>query len=519
MASGERADAAEGSLPVWTPATSEAFATYGTFEEGSTTLPLQVPADAIPAFGGLEVTTSSTALQELTDALLYLVRYPFECAEQVSSRIMAVAGLRDVLTAFRADEMPSPDSLAASVEKDVRALTAMQNGDGGFGFWRRGDESWPYVSIHAAHALTRAKEKGYPVPQSALDASLGYLRRVPANVPSWYPPEVKRALEAYALYVRDRMGDAGAAAGVRRLVAANGRSLTLEEQGWLLSAAAGDAGLRAEADSLRRWIGNRATETASTATFATRYTEGEYLLLHSARRTDAIVLEALLRADPQNELVTKTVRGLLGHRVRGRWDNTQENSWVLLALDRYFRVYEGQTPEFVARVWLGDRYAGGHTFSGRSADRALVSVPMRALAEENPSTVTIGKEGPGRVYWRAGLRYAPRDLDVTPLDAGFVVERGYAAVDDSADVVRGEDGRWRVKAGARVRVTVRMTAPSRRLHVALVDPLPAGFEPVNPELQGSQPSPGGAASGGIVGEGRYGWWRPWWHDHQNLRDD
>ena len=40
------------------------------------------------------------------------------------------------------------------------ALLAYQNADGGFGFWRRGDESWPYVSIHVAHALARAKAKG-----------------------------------------------------------------------------------------------------------------------------------------------------------------------------------------------------------------------------------------------------------------------------------------------------------------------------------------------------------------------
>ena len=41
----------------------------------------------MPGFGGLELTTSSTALQALTDAVLYLVAYPFECAEQLSSRV------------------------------------------------------------------------------------------------------------------------------------------------------------------------------------------------------------------------------------------------------------------------------------------------------------------------------------------------------------------------------------------------------------------------------------------------
>ncbi len=48
------------------------------------------------------------------------------------------------------------------------------------------------------------------------------------------------------------------------------------------------------------------------------------------------------------------VNGLLAHRTKGRWGNTQENVFVLLALDRYFNTYETQTPDFVARIWLGE---------------------------------------------------------------------------------------------------------------------------------------------------------------------
>ncbi len=105
---GSDADAAEVELPVWTPATTEAFATYGTLDEGAVVQPVRAPLGAVPQFGGLEVTTSSTALQALTDAVLYLVAYPFECAEQLSSRVLAVAALRDVLKAFDAQGLPKP---------------------------------------------------------------------------------------------------------------------------------------------------------------------------------------------------------------------------------------------------------------------------------------------------------------------------------------------------------------------------------------------------------------------------
>ncbi|HEU0012318.1 MAG TPA: alpha-2-macroglobulin family protein, partial [Longimicrobium sp.] len=520
--SGDRSDAAELTLPVYTPATAEAFATYGSLTEGAVELPLDVPEDAIPQFGGLEVTTSSTALHELTDAFLYLVRYRYESSEAIASRVLSVAALRDVLTAFRAEGLPPAAELADSMARDIRALQRMQTGDGGFNFWRSDRESWPYVSVHVTHALARAREKGFAVPEAMWSRALAYTANVERHIPRWYGPEARYAVRAYAAYVLDRAGHAGAVADLRALLARpNLDGVPLEVLGWLLSAAHGRAEFAPKVAEMLRILNNRATETASTATFTTRYEEGEYLLLHSSRRADAVVLEALLEADPRNELATKTVRGLLGGRRQGRWSNTQENAWVLLALDRYFEVYEGQTPELMARVWLGDRFAGENRFSGRTADRHHVDVPMPWLVRENPNSVTLAMEGTGRMYYRAGLRYAPRDLDLAPLNQGFAVERTYEPVDDAGDVVRGADGRWRVRAGARVRITVTMTAPSRRLHVALVDPLPAGFEPVNAALLGSEdvpPRQDGDVSP-LSRRGGWSWWWGPWYEHQNLRDD
>src|SRR3989304_4146075 len=95
--SGDYADAAAIELPVYTPATTEAFAVYGVIDEGAVAQPVLSPQDVFPQFGGLEITTSSTALQALTDAVIYLVSYPYECSEQLASRILAGAALRAVV--------------------------------------------------------------------------------------------------------------------------------------------------------------------------------------------------------------------------------------------------------------------------------------------------------------------------------------------------------------------------------------------------------------------------------------
>ena len=101
---------------MWTPATSEAFATYGEIDKGAIEQPIRAPGDVWSQFGGLEITTSSTQLQALTDAVVYLVSYPYDCNEQISSRILAIAALRDVLGAFEADGLPEPEELAKIVD-------------------------------------------------------------------------------------------------------------------------------------------------------------------------------------------------------------------------------------------------------------------------------------------------------------------------------------------------------------------------------------------------------------------
>jgi uncharacterized protein YfaS (alpha-2-macroglobulin family) len=88
-------------------------------------------------------------------------------------------------------------------------------------------------------------------------------------------------------------------------------------------------------------------------------------------------------------------------------------------------------------------------------------------------------------------------------------------VDDPGDVRRDATGTWFFKAGARVRVKLTLAAPARRYHVALVDPLPAGVEALNPALAVTGALPGD--SGGTPVPYRW-WWGPW-YEHQNLRDE
>jgi uncharacterized protein YfaS (alpha-2-macroglobulin family) len=518
-AAGKATDAAELALPVWTPATTEAFATYGVIDEGAIKQLVSLPGKVVEAFGGLEVETSSTQLQALTDAFLYLVAYPYECSEQLSSRILAVVALRDVLTAFQAEGLPAPAAIETRVAADLERLESMQNGDGGFPIWSRGRESWPYLSVHTAHALVRAKAKGYKVSDEMLESAKRYLRDIERRYPSYYGPEIRRVITSYALFVRNLAGDRDLPRVQGLLKEAGGADkLPLEAAGWLLATIAGDADAAAERKALVRHLDNKAVETAGAAHWSTSYQDGGHLLLQSDRRADGVVLDALIDEQRGSDLIPKVVAGLLAHKKRGRWENTQDNVFVLLALDKYFHTYEKATPDFVARVWLGQGYAGEHAFKGRTTDRHAIDIPMAEVAKLKKGDLTIQKDGKGRLYYRIGMTYAPADLSLPPADHGFVVERVYEAVDAPGDVVRQPDGSWKIKAGARVRIRLTMVAESRRYHVALVDPLPAGLEAMNPALAVTGTIPQDPKAQGGAGK-RYWWWSSTWYEHQNLRDE
>jgi alpha-2-macroglobulin len=504
-------DSAEVSIPVFTPGTAEAFATYGTIDSGGVKQPLLAPKGVIDSYGGLEVSTSSTSLQALTDALLYVDSYDYRSSDAYASRIMSISALRDVLKDFAAKDLPSEAELNAAVDRDIAGLVALQNDDGGWSYWRKYDESEPFGSIEATHALVLAKNSGFRVSANAIERALQYLNNIEQVLDrDRYTEESRDRIQAYALWVRALAGqrDRNKAA---TLFAARGEKLNLDALAWLW----GSIDSPFARAAIERTITNRAVDTAGAVSFTNSYTDSDYVTLSSDRRTDALILDSLIANAPKSDLVEKVVAGLLAHKVKGRWNNVQENTFALLAFKRYYDTYESATPNFVARAWVGDKFAGEHAFKGRTTERSNISVPMKALIEGGNRDLIVAKDGTGRLYYRIGLKYVPADLKLKALDRGFVVDRIYEGVDNKSDVTRDGDGTWKIKAGAKVRVKLTLVAESQRTHVALIDPLPAGLEALNPDLAVTQPVIGSPQAEPTK---RFWWWGNW-YDFQQFRDD
>jgi uncharacterized protein YfaS (alpha-2-macroglobulin family) len=494
--SGSFADASNVELPVYEPATTEAFATYGVVDDKSQFERLDVPKDIFADVGGVEAEVASTQLQSLTDAYWYLHAYPFECAEQRSSRMLATTAMYDILDAFATPGRPSQQELVEQRARDVKKLARDQLADGGWGYFR-GMESDPFVTMQVLTALALQKEKGAIV-QNAVGFVTKQANQLQSKLDKLARERVAqrkdKAQDAYDVGLLAASLSALASTGTEVAARADRLHATattlgvypIDAKARVLAVVATQDKRKAMREKLLADLLSAVHETAGNATVTTTYTEGERLLLVSNHKTTALALDAIMRESPQHALVTKLARGLLDGRRRGRWLSTQENLVVLQAMRRYFDIYEKETPNYTGKLWFGNAAYAEQQFVGRSSERGVTQLDWSALAPGTSHDVTLTKNGPGRMYYRIGITYAPKQTNLPPLDAGFIVRRTYRGADDPSDVVRLPDGRWKIKLGARVVVQLEAVNTSLRFAVALVDPLPAGLEAVNTSLATSE---------------------------------
>jgi len=494
--SGDFADASNLQIPIYEPATTESFATYGTVDDAPQFEQLLIPRNIFTDVGGVEVEMASTQLQSLTDAYWYLYAYPYECAEQRSSRMLATAALADVLDAFATPGRPTKQAIDTQIAVDIKKLERQQNHDGGWGYFSA-MESDPFVSMQVVSALAAYKNKG-----KGFDHAVSFVTKQAtqqlAELTKTVAIQAERrtdrnrlpyqvSLTATALTTLAATGVDVRARVIKLHTAATALGIyPLDAKSRVLSLLAKHEPAKAIRAKLLADLLSATHETASSATVTTTFVQAERMLLVSETKTSALALDALIREAPEHPLVTKLARGVLDARKHGRWTSTQENLAVLQTMRRYFDTYEKLTPNYTGKLWFGKAAYAEQPFIGRSTARGHAAVDWTALPGGTSHDVTIAKDGPGRMYYRVGITYAPKETKLPALDAGFIVRRTYTPVDDPKDVIKLPDGTYKVKLGARVLVSLETLNTTERFAVAVVDPLPAGFESVNTSLATSE---------------------------------
>ena len=123
------------------------------------------------------VSISSRANLDLGSQLNNLLRYPYGCLEQTSSRLFPLI----YATPERQREVGlkalSEDERMKMINKGIERLAMLQLGHGGYGLWSSQSREEHWLTAYVADLLVEARRMGIAVPEEMLDRTLKRLQR------------------------------------------------------------------------------------------------------------------------------------------------------------------------------------------------------------------------------------------------------------------------------------------------------------------------------------------------------
>lgn len=448
----------------------------------------------------LVITVDRSGVGDLAPSLRSLVEYPYGCLEQTMSRFIPLVAARDL-----ANTLDDPSLRGTKASQFIRIGTQKvirhQQADGLFSLWPQ-SQTYPHLAAYALWGLTIAQQAGEQIPEDVFDRGIAALSAWAANSATLKPDGdgATMAMAAYVMALRKRPDPALDA----RLFALRA-SLPRWGQAFLLRALHLAKADPAQVSELEQQIVAGLVVTDGKAMVKETFAGDEYeMYMTSDVRATAMTLAALLDVDPSSKAIEPLSAGLKAARGKaGEWGSTQENLWSLVALADYGRR-RASTGATTAEVKLGGKVVFKQRLAG--GEIASLHLPLGRTSRDDLQ-VTVDDTA------HLGVR-----VEEARVDAGAASSHGFDVTRTYTDATGAPKTSF--AAGDLVTVKLAITAAADRRWVALVDPLPAGFEIVNPKLAAGGKSLQAPATGNDPwAQRRQAWWNEITWVHQDLRDD
>ncbi|MEA3406795.1 MAG: Ig-like domain-containing protein [Chloroflexota bacterium] len=517
VSGGTYADAVRLSLPVYHMSTPEVVGTSGQVEDRVLEL-VRVPQEADEEQGELRIQLDPSLTAGMREGLDYLRTYPYLCIEQTVSRflpnVVTYRTLRDL--GIEAPELQA--QLPQQVGVALQRIYTTQNLDGGWGWWKN-DDSSPILTGYVLLGLTEARRGGFAVDDEVSSRAIQYLQE-------WLNGETEdtraywdqRATVLYALAEADE-GDLGRSVALFE----ERDKLSLYSRAYLAMTL---QLLNPEEDSRLNTLVNELVDAAIVSATGAHWEEVERvgLSMNTDTRTHAIVLRALVRIQPENEILPMAVRWLMTARESGRWETTQENVWAILALTDYMLATGELKGDYDYTLMVNDEKEADGTVTPQKLEQPIRSqISMENLRRDAANVVSIERyatgdqTGEGKLYYSAFLRYFLPADQIEALNRGIIVNRQYLLEDSEETTTKAQVNDVLI-------VKLTLIAPNDLYYLVLEDPLPAGCEAIDASLETSR-SAEEVSRLERVEEGEKSaqqalpyWYHPW-PTHTELRDE
>jgi uncharacterized protein YfaS (alpha-2-macroglobulin family) len=393
--------------------------------------------------GAMTLAIGPIARLDVPGLLLSLDRYPYGCAEQVSSRALPLLYLNDVAKLIG---LAGDDKLNDTVTDAIANTLSKQTSGGGFGLWGPFDGGDLWLDGFVTDFLLRAQAAGYAVPEQAMTMALDNL----SNQLS-YASDFDNGGEdiAYALYDLARAGRVSM--GDLRYY----HEARLQAFGSPLAQAQLGAALSLYGDPTRA----NSAFAAAVAKLAEPDNPRRHRTDYGTRMRDlAGVLALAAEFKPASVDLTDLASQLAKLRDRAGYTSTQEDSWTLLAA-----------------AALGSASSDGSiTLDGEP----LTGQVYRSFDQAGFTGVDIANTGNADTEAKVTVTGYPATAPAAS-NAGFTLSREYFLPDGTPIDPQAEP------LAQNERLVVVLTVRPQQLgsgQYLLADPLPAGFEIENPDL-------------------------------------
>jgi len=480
--------------------------------------------------GGSKVTVrlAPSISTTLLPATVWISGYPYDSTDATASALIcdaAALGAPGLIT--NANTRARLQNVAT---RSALRLVRLQSDSGGWG-WFSTSKPDIWMTAWAAWGLASGRSAGYPIPAKVQKAAGEKLAALASGERGHgHPDEAYVSMAALALASG---GDAkNALANLHWLQARWRGPNDLPQPADLARAALAEQALGGEetgqAQTLMRRLWDVGRQTGTLVSWTSgghRTADGAGAELPDADAT-AWALLAAETVTPDDARIDGAARWLMTARSGDHWVGPTPTAVAVRALAVYEARGGEAAPDFQAHVLVNGHEVKTVRFTPDSLDQPEVSldVPGTAL-QAGENTVTLRKEGPGRLYYSLELRQClaqpapdlplpflarawnalsrPRGSDPPPAPSGFRLRRTYLRTTSRRnwlweDTVPAPDTRLNAGEGVLVRLIINATRPAAR--VVIEEPLPAGFRVAE-------------ASGEDTED-----WSNWW-DYTDVRDD
>lgn len=494
-------DTIEQTISITRNDTYEATATADYASEAKVKEYVFLPDSIIKDKGGLKIQASATLSVFLSDALNYMLEYPYGCTEQISSKLNAIAIIKrglnipnigDTFKLKKVEYNGNEYTIDDLVEIGLSELYNNQRTDGGFALWRGGSESSFYATLDAVQMLDNLIRAGYLVNKDSLNRAAAYLVDKALHDKNISDSKDNVILAAYIvsslqnnsqstvlgqkvndiarddLYVKEKISNSALA--YLDMVLYRENSSVLEKK---------------ISDTLdnRVNIDSRGAFLDANENFLWYYYE-------TPIKDTALYLKSIVAKKSQNPISDKVLRWILNSRAKdGAWGSTSNTIAAIDALIDYMEWKKENESNFVLDISIDAKSIGSIEFGPKNIlEQYVREAPISGLALNKNIPVEFSKENknnmPNNFYYDMSLKYYLPQDQIPPRDEGFSITREYYALDDEKNTKPIVSA----KTGDVVRVHLQITVPETRNFVSVEDFIPAGFEIVNLDLATEQKS-------------------------------